>query len=120
MEALNDWQKQFPRDPHLPRSYFLGQLTLKKIWIKKYQEKAWAYMQFIVANYPATFFGKAIKADLAQGFTMRYFTEPVACTSGTESAPATPIDNGKYKIVIEAPSCIPSSPSLSTTASPSH
>jgi hypothetical protein len=108
MEALNDWQRQFPRDPQLARSYFLGQLVLKKIWIKKYQDKAWAYMQFILTKYPQTYFGKTIKADLAKGFTQHYFSSPAACANGTApAAPATPIDNGKYKIAIETPPCTP-------------
>jgi hypothetical protein len=111
MDALNAWQSKYPRDPQLARSYFLGQLVLKKIWIKKYQDKAWAYMQHIVTTYPQTYFGKTVKADLAKGFTQHYFAEPVACGSET-TAPAA-INAGKYKIAIETPPCIPASPSPS-------
>lgn len=121
MESLNDWQSQFPRDPHLSRSYFLGQITLKKIWIKKYQDKAWAYMQYIVTNYPQTFFGKTVKADIAKGFTQHYFAEPAPCGNGAESeAPAKPVDKGKYKVVVEKPPCVPAapSPSAAPTTSP--
>lgn len=121
MQALNDWQSQFPRDPQLARSYFLGQITLKKIWIKKYQDKAWAYMQLILAKYPQTFFGKTVKADLAKGFTQHYFAEPVPCGGAGKPAAPAPSDSGKYKIVIEVPPCVPpatASPAAAETTSP--
>lgn len=120
MEALNDWQSQFPRDPQLARSYFLGQIILKKIWIKKYQDKAWAYMQFILAKYPQTFFGKTVKADLANGFTQHYFAEPAPCGGAAKPAgPAPPVNNGKYKVVVETPPCVPpASPPPAAATSP--
>jgi len=77
MESLNEWQGRYPRDPHLARSYFLGELTLKKIWVKRYQDKAWAYMQQLVTAYPTTFFGKTVKTELGIGFTQHYYAEPV-------------------------------------------
>ncbi|HEY2474984.1 MAG TPA: hypothetical protein VGI19_09290 [Candidatus Cybelea sp.] len=121
MESLNDWESRYPRDPQLARSYFLGQIALKKIWIKKYQDKAWAYMQLILAKYPHTFFGKTVKADLVNGFTQHYFAEPVPC--GSAAAPAAPatINNGKYKIVVETPPCVPPTalPSAAPSAMPS-
>ncbi len=127
MEALNDWQNRYPRDPHLARSYFLGELTFKKIWIQKYQDKAWAYMQRLVTVYPTTFFGKTVKTELAKGFTQHYYAEPVPC--GTEPPPATSpeptvTDNGKYKISIEPVPCVPVSapseePSMAPTSEPS-
>jgi hypothetical protein len=107
MEALNDWERLYPRDPHLPRSYFLGQLTLKKIWIKKYQDKAWEYMQYIVATFPATYFGKTVKGALANGFTQHYFAKAVVCTGGAPASPAVPADNGKFKVVVHTPPCVP-------------
>jgi hypothetical protein len=110
MEALNDWQNRYPRDPHLARSYFLGELTFKKIWIQKYQDKAWAYMQRLVTVYPNTFFGKTVKTELAKGFTQHYYAEPVPCA--TEPPPPmspepTVTSNGKYKISIEPVPCVP-------------
>ena len=118
MEALNEWQGRYPRDPHLARSYFLGELTLKKIWIRKYQDKAWAYMQRLVTVYPATFFGKTVKTELGIGFTQHYFAEPVPCA--TEPPPPTSAEptitsNGKYKISIEPVACI-ASPASSPSA----
>jgi hypothetical protein len=110
IEALNEWQGRYPRDPHLARSYFLGELTLKKIWIRKYQDKAWAYMQQLVRVYPTTFFGKTVKTELGIGFTQHYYAEPVPCT--TEPPPPTNAEptitsNGKYKISIEPVACVP-------------
>jgi len=135
MEALNDWQNRYPRDPHLARSYFLGELTFKKIWIKKYQDKAWAYMQRLVTVYPTTFFGKTVKTELAKGFTQHYYAEPEPCA--TEPPPPTSSEptitsNGKYKISVEPVPCVPvtapseepsivpaSEPSPATTSEPS-
>lgn len=116
MEALNDWQNRYPRDSHLARSYFLGQLSLKKIWIKKYQDKAWAYMQRLVTVYPTTFFGKTVKADIARGFTENYFADPAPCdaTAAAEPSPVA-LDNGKYKTVIHPSPCIEPTPSPTMT-----
>ncbi|MEO9097577.1 MAG: hypothetical protein ABI346_05305 [Candidatus Baltobacteraceae bacterium] len=111
MESLNDWQNQYPRDSHLARSYFLGQLSLKKIWIRKYQDKAWAYMQRLIGLYPTTYFGKAVKADLARGFTENYFADPIPCEAASLPKPEpTTLDNGKYKIAIHPAPCIEESP----------
>jgi heat shock protein HslJ len=117
MEALNEWQNLYPRDPQLARSYFLGQLTLKKIWIKQYQDKAWAYMQYLVKNYPTTYFGKTVKAALAGGFTQHYFADPVACGAATP-APAAPVDYGKYKVTVYASPCTPPTPQPTAVTSP--
>jgi len=113
MEALNDWRNQFPRDPHLSRSYFLGQITLKKIWIKDYQDKAWSYMQYIVTTYPTSYFGKTIAAELAKGFTQHYFAPAVPCGEPAPALPSGPVDNGKFKVVVHAAPCMEAAPSPS-------
>jgi hypothetical protein len=117
MESLNDWQSQFPKDTHLPRSYFLGQLTLKKIWVKKYQDKAWAYMQQLVIVYPSTYFGKTVKTELARGFTQHYYADARPCSAGG-AEPTTPpiVNNGKYKIQVHPAPCIPATPAPTAPA----
>jgi hypothetical protein len=119
IDALNDWQRKFPRDPQLARTYFLAQLTLKKLWIEKYQDKAWSYMQHIVVAYPTTFYGKTIKADIARGFTRHFFAAAVPCDASATPAPSVTTNNGKYKTVVETPPCITPSPSPSPSNEPS-
>ena len=118
IDALNDWQKKFPQDPQLSRTYFLAQLTLKKIWIQKYQDKAWSYMQHILVAYPATFYGKTVKAEIARGFTRHYYAVAVPCDASATPAPSVTTDNGKYKTVVETPPCITPSPSPSPSIEP--
>ncbi len=130
MEALNEWQSRYPRDPHLARSYFLGELTLKKIWIRKYQDKAWSYMQQLVKAYPTTFFGKTVKTELEIGFTQHYYAEPLPCMTEPPppvSSEPTVTSNGKYKVSVEPVACTPIStptpepmmtPASETTANP--
>ncbi len=121
MEALNEWQGRYPRDPHLARSYFLGELTLKKIWIRKYKDKAWAYMQQLVTVYPTTFFGKTVKTELGIGFTQHYYAEPVPCATQPlppTSAEPTITSNGKYKISIEPVPCRPVEPTAEPMMTP--
>jgi hypothetical protein len=72
-EALVDWSSKFPHDPQLARTYFLAIDIDKRIWLKENQEKAWTYMNRIVAVFPDSFFAKAIKKNLAVGFTEHYY-----------------------------------------------
>lgn len=118
MDALNDWQRKFPRDPQLARSYFLAQMTLKKIWIESYQNKAWSYMQHIIATYPATFYGRTIKTEIARGFTRHFFAAAQPCDAGATPAPSVATNNGKYKTVIETPPCSTPSPPPTPAAPP--
>jgi hypothetical protein len=117
IDALNDWQKQFPRDPQLSRTYFLAQITLKKIWIRKYQDKAWSYMQHILVAYPTTFYGRTVKADIARGWTSHYYAAAVPCDAAATPAPNVTTNNGKYKTIVETPPCIAPSPSPSPSPS---
>ncbi len=118
IDALNDWQRKFPHDPQLARTYFLAQITLKKLWLEPYQDKAWAYMQHIVAAYPATFYGRTVKADIARGFTRHYYAPAVPCDAAATPAPSVTTDNGKYKTTIETPPCVTPSPSPSPSPEP--
>jgi hypothetical protein len=97
-EALVAWYKKYPNDPQLARSYFLAFQMYRKVWVKEYQDKAWIYAHRVIDKWPGSFFGKALKKDLAIGFTEHYFATPVACAdlapevavSGSPRGGATP------------------------------
>jgi len=91
VDALKDWEKKYPRDPQLARSYFLAIGVEKKIWVQANQQQAWVYMNRIADVFPATYFGKLIKRDLAIGFTEHYYAEPVPCQTPTPAPTATPV-----------------------------
>jgi hypothetical protein len=119
IDALDDWRIKYPRDPQVARAYFLAQLALKKIWIEKYQDKAWSYMQHIVAAYPTTFYGRTIKADIARGFTRHFYAAAVPCDTAATPPPSVASDNGKYKTIVETPACITPGPAPAPSAAPS-
>ncbi|MDQ2664099.1 MAG: hypothetical protein M3Y18_08730 [Candidatus Eremiobacteraeota bacterium] len=106
--ALHDWMKEYPNDPHLPRSFYLASETYKKIWTKEYQDKAWAYMQLLKTKYPTTFFGKQVKKDVAGGFTQRYFAQAQPCGAAPQPALIVQQRAGQPKVQIEIPPCIQS------------
>lgn len=85
-DALNAWAKKYPNDPQLARSYFLAFQMYRKVWTQQYQQKAWNYAQIVIAKWPSSYFGKALKKDLAIGYTEHYFATPVACESLTITA----------------------------------
>lgn len=89
-DALTDWERRFPRDPQLARTYFLAIQSEKKIWVKPNQERAWIYMNRIVKIFPATYFGKIVKKDMAVGFTEHYYADPVPCATPTPAPTETP------------------------------
>ncbi|MDQ6826604.1 MAG: hypothetical protein M3Z14_05310 [Candidatus Eremiobacteraeota bacterium] len=134
-EALHDWMRQFPNDPHLPRSFYLASEMYKKIWTKQYQDKAWEYMQLLQSKYASTFFGKQVKKDTANGFTQHYFAEPRPCptiqpsvsaspsanleSTATASPPIAAPSSTQPKVQIETPPCIsPATPTPSAKESP--
>lgn len=137
-EALRAWQKKYPNDPQLARTYFLAIAMYKKIYTADAQSKAWTYMHVLISKFPATYFGKIEKADLARGFTEHYFANPQMCPtplpSGVKAPPsqapsATPTpapSPGSPKIDIITPPCIQPSlepspiPSVSPSSSPRH
>jgi hypothetical protein len=89
-DSLQAWSAEYPRDPQLAHSYFLAVLVYQKIWTKPAQEKAWAYMQLILAKYPETYFAKRVRNDIAAGFTERYYADPLPCPTPVPSATPTP------------------------------
>ncbi len=139
-DALQDWQRKYPKDAQLARSYFLAQQTYKKIWTKEYQDKAWDYMQLILKRYPNTFFSKTVHQDLAIGFTEHFYAAAYPCAQPgqTEVTPrpyatpgAKPGEHGtrKYDIIpvdcstpapipTAAPAQLPASPAAPDVATP--
>lgn len=116
-DALQDWERKYPNDPQLARSYFLGENAYKKIYTREAQDRAYAIMQRLVAKFPTSFFGKTVKKNLAVGFTEHYFALPEVCPTplppgvvpqNTPSATATPSPRpGQPKVQIIVPPCVP-------------
>jgi hypothetical protein len=119
-EALEAWSHKYPGDPQLARSYFLAIVMYKKIYTYDAQRKAWTYMHVLTSRFPATYFGKLEKADLAKGFTEHYFADAQMCPtplpSGVTVPPVpTPTDTpapapGQPKVDLITPPCIQPSP----------
>lgn len=89
-EALTAWARKYPNDPQLARSYFLAFQVYRKVWTPDAQQKAWEYAHIVIRKWPSSFFGKALKKDLAIGFTEHYFATPVACTTLEAASSASP------------------------------
>jgi hypothetical protein len=119
-EALRKWAAKYPNDPQLARSYFLGVITLRKVYTQTEQQTAWEFSQILIKKYGNTYFGKTMKATVAQGYTEHWFalaqlcptplpagvmpeTTPVA-TPSASPAPGHPV------IEIITPPCVQPSP----------
>jgi hypothetical protein len=89
-DALTAWERKFPHDPQLARTYYLASQVERKIWVKANQERAWVYLNRLVAQFGSTYFGKLMKRDLAIGFTEHYYAAAVPCAPAvrTEASPA--------------------------------
>jgi hypothetical protein len=122
-EALRRWAAKYPGDPQLARAYFLGFQVFRKVYTQPGQDVAWQYGQLLVRKYPATYFGKTMKASLAKGFTEHWVAEALPCPTPlpkgvkpvqTPSATATPSPApGQPKVEIITPPCIQPTPSPS-------
>jgi len=122
-EALQRWAAKYPNDPQLPRSYFLGIQVLRKVYTQPAQDLAWHYMQVLVTKYPSTYFGKTIKASLANGYTEHWFALAQLCPTPlpkgvmpekTPSATPTPSPApGQPAIDLITPPCVQPSPTAS-------
>jgi hypothetical protein len=78
-DALTVWTAKYPHDPQLARTYFLVIAAYSKMWTQPYQEKAWTYLHLLLERFPATYFAKQVRRDLALGFTEHYYAEPEIC-----------------------------------------
>jgi hypothetical protein len=111
-DALRQWYIRYPKDPQLPRSYFLAYVMYRKIWTLPGQTKAWQYVHIISARWPKSYFGKLVQKDLV-GFTEHFFMEPQPCP--TEAPTESPSPGGRHR----APPPTPSpSPTPEPTATP--
>ncbi len=93
-DALRDWYNRYPKDPQLPRSYFLAYAMYRKIWTQPGQVKAWQYLHIIAARWPGSYFGKLVKKDMV-GFVEHYFLEPAPCPS--EAPAESPAPGGRRR-----------------------
>jgi hypothetical protein len=128
-DALENWSRRYPRDPQLARTYFLALRIERKLWLKANQDRAWVVLNRLAHDFPATYFGKLAKRDLAVGFTEHYYALPVPCATPTATPAASPspgpvettLTRGLRAEVLPLP-CVPPptpSPSPSPSASPS-
>jgi hypothetical protein len=128
-EALQRWAAKYPNDPQLARSYFLGVQVFRKVYTQPGQDVAWHYIQILVHKYPSTYFGKTMKASLANGYTEHWFALAQLCPtplpkgvmpSNTPSATPTPSPApGQPAIDLITPPCVQPSPSESPLGSSS-
>ena len=78
-EALRKWAAKYPNDPQLARSYFLGVITLRKVYTQGEQQTAWEFTQILIKKYGNTYFGKTMKSTVAQGYTEHWFALAQLC-----------------------------------------
>ena len=122
--AFLDWKSKYPKDSQIPRTTFLLAQVYLKIWTTQAQDKAGNYLIQLRDQYPATYFGKTTKADLAKGFTKHVLIAGGPCLPAPGAtptpAPKLPTASAQKKInvqVISAP-CVPATPSPSPSPSP--
>lgn len=115
--ALRDWERKYPRDPQLPRSYYLMIHALSKIYTQSAQQEAWTYMRYVIRAFPGTYFAKALRLDVARGFTEHWFAAPQPCPTPARNQigeltpiatpiPTPPVTRGQPKIDVMTPPCI--------------
>jgi hypothetical protein len=127
-EALAMWASSYPHDPDLARSYYLGVLALRKVYVQAQQELAWQYIQTIIHKFPNTYFSKQMLAAIKDGFTEHWYTDAQPCpVAGADTmatpAPAAPGPPGQPVVDLLSPPCIsPPTPNpdfVTPTATPS-
>ncbi len=118
--ALNDWQRKYPKDPQLARTMFLMGKTYAKIWTADGQGKATTYFLELDHQFPGTYFGKLLHAQLAKGFTEHVLAESLPCPALLETvAPAAPSHRGSTPSASPSPTLTPSpSPTPPPTPTP--
>jgi len=118
-DALRRWASKYPKDPQLPRAYFLGVMVLRKVYTQPEQDTAWEFMQTLVSRYATTYFGKQMKNSLAKGFTEHLMATAQICPTPlpigvgvmpevTPDVTPTPSPRpGHPAIVVITPPCVP-------------
>jgi hypothetical protein len=127
VEALSKWSAKYPGDPDLARSYYLGVLALRKVYVQAEQQLAWQYVQTILKRFPNTYFSKQMALATKDGFTEHWYTDAQPCpAAGAAPAdtptPAPPSKPGQPVVDLLAPPCIAPptpEPGFEPTATPS-
>lgn len=118
-EALRAWMQRYPGDPQLSRSYYLAIQVYKKIFTEDAQNKAWNYMQLEIHQFPASYFGKIVKKNVAIGFTEHYYAPAELCPTLPPSASPSPAGNRGKNTPTPAPTDTPTaSPTPTPTPRP--
>jgi hypothetical protein len=111
VEALAKWSAKYPKDPDLARSYYLGVLALRKVYVQSQQELAWQYIQTILKRFPNTYFSKQMALATKDGFTEHWYTDAQPCPLAGADPPSTPTPAppskpGQPVVDLMAPPCI--------------
>ena len=114
-DALHDWERKYPTDPQLARSYFIAIAAYSKIYTKEFQDMALSYMQHVITKFPNTFFAKQEKKNLAIGFTQHYYAPAQPCP--TLPPPTETPAPGKHATPAPSPTPTPT-PTPTTTPAP--
>ena len=119
-EALRKWAAKYPNDPELARSYYLAVLVLRKVYTQPEQQVTWEFMHLLAVKYGNTYFGKTMKATIAQGYTEHWLglaqicpTPPLLDVMPEATSNATPVPSpapGRPEVEIITPPCVPPSP----------
>jgi len=127
-DALRKWAAKYPNDPQLARSYYLGVLVMRKIYTQPEQQTSWEFTQLLAQRYPNTYFGKAAKTSMAQGYPEHWFTVAEICptlpprgvkqlTTPDPTPSPTPAPNKAY-VALVTPPCVPPSPDVDPSPTP--
>jgi len=106
-DALHAWAARYPRDPQLPRAYFLAAEAYAKIYTPAAQREAWQYYNLIARRYPGTYFGRIAKKDLEIGFTEHWFAKPQPCGAPTPAPTPSPAKGALHVEILPVPCIAP-------------
>ena len=119
-DALADWRRKYPNDPQLARTFYLMGRMQAKIWTLPAQQRAVYYYQALQNQFPKTYFGKLMKAQLSKGFTEHVLADALPCPTPVPTPTPTPTPHPRGYRATPAPSASPvASDTPSPTPSPS-
>lgn len=113
--SLNDWRGKYPDDPQLARTFYLMGRMYAKIWTSAGQGRAAYYYQALERQFPKTYFGKLMHAQLSKGFTEHVLLDALPCPTPLPTATPTPTPLPRGVHPTPSPS---ESPSPSPTPAP--